>query len=133
MTRLFNGLAVLVVSASAAMAQDVDVGAGLYDQHCAVCHGADAMGNGPLAPALQLQPSNLVELTARHDGAFPLLRVINRIDGTDPLVSHGSPMPIYGPFFEGVQGVALKADSGQPVMVSQPVADLVEYLRSIQP
>jgi mono/diheme cytochrome c family protein len=132
MTHIFKGLMVLALGVGPALAQDASVGAELFEKHCAVCHGAAAEGDGPLAPALMLQPADLSTLSAGNDGVFPLLRVVERIDGTDPLVSHGSPMPVYGPFFEGVQGVALKAPSGQPVMVSQPIADLVAYLREIQ-
>lgn len=133
MTRIFKGLMVLSLSAAPALAQDAGAGAALFEKHCAVCHGADAAGEGPLAPALLLQPADLTALSARNDGVFPLLQVVARIDGTDPLVSHGSPMPVYGPFFEGVQAVALKAPSGQPVMVSQQIGDLVAYLERIQP
>ena len=85
-----------------------------------------------MAPVLLVQPSDLTTLTERHGGTFPMIRVVMRIDGRDPLVSHGSDMPIFGEFFEGVQDVALKAETGQPILVSQPVADLVAFLREIQ-
>ena len=111
-------------------AQDSDIGAALYDAHCAVCHGLAGSGNGPLAPALLLQPPALNNLTTRH-GIFPTARIVMRIDGRDPLVSHGSPMPIYGTFFEG-SDTALKSESGQPIMTSRPIVDLVAYLKKIQ-
>ncbi|MCX7564843.1 c-type cytochrome [Sulfitobacter sp. F26169L] len=111
-------------------AQDVENGTALYDQHCAVCHGADARGKGPLAPALIVQPPSLTELTKRND-VFPTVRVVQRIDGSDPLVAHGSPMPIYGPFFEEKDAV-IKSESGQPIMTSIPIADLVAYLKHVQ-
>ncbi len=129
---IFKSLAVATLIAGPGLAQDTDVGAVLFAKHCATCHGEAGTGNGPMAPALLLQPPNLTDLSARNDGAFPMLRVVSRIDGTDPLVSHGSPMPVYGPFFEGVQSIALKTDAGQPVMMSQPVADLVTYLQTLQ-
>lgn len=116
-----------------ALAQDEAIGADLYRQFCATCHGADAKGGGPMAPILTLQPPDLTGLSARHDDRFPMQRVIDRIDGQEPLVAHGSPMPVYGPFFEGVQDVALKTEAGQPVLVSQPIADLVAFLQAIQP
>ena len=90
------------------------------------------MGNGPLAPVLTLQPKNLTALAAENGGSFPMSRVIARIDGRDPLVAHGSPMPVFGPYFDGDRGVALKVETGQPIMVSQPVADLVAYLMTLQ-
>lgn len=122
-------LALLAIQ-NTAMAQDAAIGAALYETHCAVCHGLEARGNGPLAPALTLQPPSLRDLLQRHDH-FPLERVISRIDGRDPLVSHGSPMPVYGPFFEG-DDTALKTDNGQPILTSRPIADLVAYLKKIQ-
>ncbi len=112
-------------------AQDADSGRDLYYQHCAMCHGRDATGNGPMAPALILQPPDLTQLKNSNDGVFPIARVIRKIDGRDPLVSHGSPMPIYGQFFEG-RDVAVKTKSGQPIMTSQPLVDLVEWLKSVQ-
>lgn len=114
-----------------AAAQDIETGAELYQRHCATCHGAEAMGDGPMRPALLLQPPNLRELSANNDGTFPVARVVARIDGRDPLVSHGSPMPVYGWYFEG-EDTALKAETGQPMLTSKPIVDLMAYLQSIQ-
>ena len=122
----------VVVTAGPGRSGDPAERAALYTQFCATCHGADATGNGPTAPILTLQPPDLTGLSARHDGVFPMQRVIDRIDGQDPLVAHGSPMPVYGPFFEGIEDAPLKAPSGQPVLVSQPIADLVTFLQAIQ-
>ena len=114
-----------------AMAQDLEAGQKIYVTYCATCHGLELTGRGPMAGALMLQPTDLTELKSRNDGVFPIQRVVMRIDGSDPLVSHGSPMPVYGPFFEG-DDVAIKAESGQPIMTSSPVVDLVAYLQSVQ-
>lgn len=124
--------ATLIAAAGPMVAQDATVGAGLYATHCAACHGAEARGNGPKAPELNPQPADLTALMAGNGGTFPLLRVASRIDGRAPLVAHGSPMPVFGPFFEGVLSVAMKTDSGQPVMLSQPVADLIAWLQAVQ-
>lgn len=121
----------LALIGTQAVAQDIDEGAALYARHCATCHGLEAKGNGPMAPVLVLQPPDLTKLTERNEGAFPVRRVVMRIDGRDPLVSHGSPMPVYGDFFDGDE-VLLKAETGQPVLTSVPVVDLLEYLRSLQ-
>jgi Cytochrome c len=110
---------------------DAARGEALYRAHCAVCHGIEATGQGPMVTVLVVQPADLTTLVARHGGVFPLERVTARIDGRDPLVSHGSDMPIYGPFFEG-RDVALKTEAGQPLLTSQPIADLVAWLRTIQ-
>lgn len=132
MRRSLCCLALLLAVPSVLAAQDAETGDDLFQTHCASCHGADADGRGPLSGALLLQPPDLTMLAAGNGGEFPLERVLNRIDGTDPLVSHGSPMPVFGPYFDGVANTAMKLPSGQPVMVSEPVADLVEYLLTLQ-
>lgn len=123
--------AILLCLATPALPQDANEGSALFARHCAVCHGAEAKGNGPMAPILLIQPTDLTELTAREDGVFPTERTVRRIDGRDPLVSHGSPMPIYGPYFEG-RDVVIKVESGHKMFTSQPVIDMIEWLRSIQ-
>lgn len=120
----------LILPSYTALAQDADAGAELYQHYCATCHGIDATGHGPMAGVLIIQPTNLTELVDQS-GAFPTIRVVERIDGRDPLVSHGSPMPVYGPFFEG-NDTAIKAPTGQPVLTSKPIADLVAYLKTLQ-
>ena len=112
-------------------AQDADQGAALFQWYCASCHGTAADGAGPMAPVLLVQPSDLTRLSASSQGEFPLLRVVRRIDGSDPLVSHGSAMPVYGPLFQGKE-VARKTAAGQPVLMGRSVADLVLYLQEIQ-
>ncbi len=120
----------LATMASQAVAQDVDTGAELYQHYCATCHGIDATGHGPMAGVLVIQPTDLTQL-AGEDGVFPTARVVARIDGRDPLVSHGSPMPVYGPYFEG-QDTSMKTPDGQPILTSQPIVDLVAYLETLQ-
>ena len=112
------------------LAQDADVGAELFRHYCATCHGLDATGNGPMAGVLVIQPTDLTAL-ADENGVFPTARVVARIDGRDPLVSHGSPMPVYGPYFEG-EDTAMKTPAGQPILTSKPIVDLVAYLETIQ-
>lgn len=118
--------------ASSALAQDADVGRSIYHTHCATCHGLEGRGDGPMSGVLLIKPVNLTELAPANGGTFPLERVVKRIDGRDPLVSHGSPMPVYGDYFEGVFDVPIKAPDGQPILTSRPVVDLVAYLREIQ-
>ncbi|UYV39584.1 cytochrome c [Rhodobacteraceae bacterium D3-12] len=124
-------MAGLAFGAGPVSAQDAGVGADLYARHCATCHGVDGKGQGPMASVLLVQPVDLTGLTAANNGTFPALNVVRRIDGRDPLVSHGSPMPVYGDFFEG-NDTAMKTASGQPLMTSRAIADLVAFLQGIQ-
>lgn len=131
MVAVLVGLGGMACAEGETQVGDAVSGESLYQAHCAVCHGTKADGRGPMAPVLLVQPADLTTLAARHGGAFPLERVAARIDGRDPLVSHGSDMPIYGQFFEG-RDVTLRTDAGQPMLTSQPIADLVAWLRTIQ-
>jgi len=123
--------AALALAGVPALAQDIGAGAELYRVHCATCHGIEATGQGPMAGVLVIKPVDLTELQSGNGGTFPTERVVKRIDGRDALVSHGSPMPVYGHFFEG-NDVAIKAPSGQPIMTSKPIVDLLAYLKSLQ-
>ncbi|MBN8187149.1 c-type cytochrome [Salipiger thiooxidans] len=123
---------VAALAATGAEAQDADIGRSLFHTHCATCHGLEGRGDGPMAGVLIVKPVNLTELTAANAGIFPLERVVKRIDGRDPLVSHGSPMPVYGDYFEGSFDRPIKTPAGQPILTSEPVVDLVAYLLEIQ-
>lgn len=131
MTKMLPLLAAFIFTSGPLYAQDIEVGRQIYDDQCAICHGGDADGRGPTSPTLSLQPTNLTQLSATNGGVFPTIRVVYRIDGRDPLVAHGSPMPVFGEFFDG-QSTALKTPAGQPILTSQPIVDLVSWLESIQ-
>ncbi|MEP5089655.1 MAG: cytochrome c [Paracoccaceae bacterium] len=124
-------VAITSILASGASAQDVASGAEIYLDYCATCHGEDASGQGPMAGVLLIKPVNLAALSQDNGGVFPTARVVARIDGRDPLVSHGRPMPVYGDYFEG-NDTALKTPAGQPILTSKPIVDLVAYLQSLQ-
>lgn len=130
-------LAALAVPAMLpALAQDIvvgdpAVGRDLYVDYCAACHGPDARGLGPMADILSVPPADLTTLSARNGGTFPVSRVAAQIDGRDPLLAHGGDMPIFGDFFQGLD-TAIKAETGQPMMTSRPIVDLIEWLMSLQ-
>lgn len=125
------GLIGMLCLAGPVVAQDDVKGEAIYRFYCATCHGVTAEGNGPMSPALVVQPTDLTGLAAGNGDVFPISRVVMRIDGRDPLVSHGSAMPVYGDFFAG-RDVATKAETGQPIMTSQPIVDLIAFLQGLQ-
>lgn len=106
-------------------------GAALFDRYCATCHGASGQGNGPTAAVISIAPADLTTLAAGNGGAFPLARVIRRIDGRDVVIAHGSPMPTYGAFFEGSRRVPVPTTEGE-MAVALPVLDIVIYLQGVQ-
>ena len=131
MPRITTFLFASLISVTPALAQDTKAGQQVFMDLCATCHGVDARGFGPMAAVLTLQPSDLTALAKDNGGTFPTGRVVGRIDGRDPLVSHGSPMPVFGRYFEG-EDASLKTQGGQPILTSQPIVDLVGWLESIQ-
>jgi mono/diheme cytochrome c family protein len=80
-------------------------GPALYKAYCAVCHGSDARGNGPMAAALKVPPPDLTRIAERNGGMFPMARVERIISGEEPLPSgHGTKeMPVWGPIFSQVE------------------------------
>jgi mono/diheme cytochrome c family protein len=87
------------VMASAALAQDADIGASLYGDYCAACHGASGKGDGDMANVMTIAAPDLTGLAAANDGQFPMLKVIHVIDGRTGVRAHGGPMPVFGRSF----------------------------------
>ena len=101
-------------------------GAELYKAYCAVCHGSDAKGNGPMSKSLRSTPSDLTRIAARNGGSFPLVRVRSVISGEEALgAGHGTrEMPVWGPIFSQV---------GQDQDLGRVRIDnLARYLESLQ-
>ena len=114
-----------------AAAQDVEAGAAIYREVCAVCHGTDLRGTGPMAEILVVPPPDLRQIEARYGGYFPRVGVAWLIDGRDPLVGHGGEMPMFGRLFSDMSEVMI-SPGGQTVLTSPEVVDLVDYLESVQ-
>ena len=97
----------------------------LFRAHCAPCHGLDAKGDGPMAPALKSKPADLTVLAKGNRGQFPSERVRKTILGDPVPSSHGSrEMPIWGPIFHQIEW---DQDFGE-----LRVQNLVKYLQTIQ-
>jgi len=79
-------------------------GPALYKAYCAVCHGTDARGGGPMALSLKTPPSDLTRIAARNGGVWSQARVERIISGEEALPgAHGTrAMPVWGPIFSQV-------------------------------
>ena len=99
---------------------------------CAVCHGEDARGDGPLARVLTVKPANLTELSKRNGGQFPQEKVIEAIDGRRQIIAHGiRSMPVWGTRFEAEVGKQY-GPYGSETVVKTRILELVHYLQTIQ-
>ena len=104
----------------------VPSGEAMFKQYCVTCHGADAMGNGPLAASLKTPPADLTTLAKRHGGKFPYDYVTNVLRfGPGPSAHGSSDMPAWGPIFRYFN------KDGEKV-VQKRIKNLCDYLATLQ-
>lgn len=105
-------------------------GPAMFKAYCASCHGVDAKGHGPAAPALRTPPPDLTMLSKNGHGKFPVFRVTSAIRGEGSVMSHGSKeMPVWGVVL-GSLGDSL-GNSTKPE-VELRIRNLILYIESIQ-
>ncbi|MCK0149176.1 cytochrome c [Marivita sp. S6314] len=132
-TRLMMACAAALAGAACTpdeMPQPTD-GRALFIENCAVCHGADGKGNGPMARATQPAPADLTLIAVRNGGVFPEVEVLSTIDGYARSDMSGPDMPEFGAL---LQGDLVPLDTGDGVMTPTPrkLVALLEYIESIQ-
>ena len=95
-----------------------------FERHCALCHGLDGKGQGLLADAMKLVPTDLTRLAARSNGEFPDSRVSDVIRNGGGVLGHGSSAMLpWGNYF---------GEKGKPEVAKKRIADLVAYIKSLQ-
>jgi mono/diheme cytochrome c family protein len=105
----------------------VERGAITYRTHCAVCHGTDAEGNGPLADQLRFAPPDLTRLAKRNKGRYDSQMVQRIIDGRWPIKGHGGfEMPVWGDAFQEPR------DGYSRDGVRARIVELAAYLETLQ-
>ena len=117
--------------ATSAIAGDVEDGAAHFADYCATCHGVAAMGDGPMAAMLTKKPANLTRLSQDNNGAFPMARVVRRIDGTTDVQAHGGAMPLFGLLLQG-PSEAILAPDGSEIMAPEAIAQIATWLETVQ-
>ena len=116
--------------AGAGAAQE-DIGAKLYADYCAACHGATGKGDGDMSNVVTIPSPNLTQLAQRNDGVFPMLEVLHVIDGRSGTRAHGGAMPLWGSVFSDDIGDS-DGPYGSVLEVRGRILSLARYLESIQ-
>ena len=90
-----------LMAAPVAHAQPSDIGKAEFNNSCAVCHGPDGKGNGPLAGMLTQKVADLTTLKKNNKGVFPFNQVYETIDGSKTVKGHGTrEMPAWGQIYD---------------------------------
>lgn len=101
-----------------------DDGRELYVNHCAICHGLDGHGQGPLAEAMKITPADLTKIAAQHGGEFPDAKIADVIRNGGAVLGHGSrAMMPWGLYF---------SERHKPEVGKARIKALVAYIKSIQ-
>lgn len=127
-------MAIVLAIPSASVSEEI--GEASFMVNCAVCHGANGSGNGPILDFLKSAPADLTGLSERNGGQFPFKRVYEVIADADQNRGHGtSEMPIWGNRFNAdiiaLVGEFGSSGSGIPSAQSR-ILELVFYLATIQ-
>lgn len=113
-------------------AKDEPIGKAEFIRNCAVCHGREGRGDGPLADQLSKRPPSLTTIAKRNNGVFPAEQIYHLIDGRRMISAHGtSDMPVWGDRF-----LARSSEEfwpwGSEQMVRGRILEIVFYLQNIQ-
>jgi mono/diheme cytochrome c family protein len=107
-----------------------------FKNHCAVCHGTDGSGNGPILDFLKQVPPDLTKISQKNRGRFPAQKVYDTIVYINKVRGHGnSEMPIWGERYNREQ-IRKEGEFGSSVDGVAPtqarVLELVFFLATIQ-
>jgi mono/diheme cytochrome c family protein len=108
-----------------------DAGAQEYVQACASCHGLTGHGDGPLAEFMTVEVPDVTQIALNNDGEFPMLQVIQIIDGRTGVRGNGYPMPVWGDRFEAQMPDDIGTYSTE-LMVRGRILALATHLEAIQ-
>ncbi|MBB6408913.1 c-type cytochrome [Mesorhizobium sangaii] len=115
-----------------AAAQELGNGKAEYMNSCAVCHGPEGRGDGPLGDELVKRPADLTRLSRDNGGSFPYWRVFAMIDGRTIVPEHGDRhMPVWGRQF--LPGDARKyGPKAGEIVTTERIHELAGYVQTLQ-
>jgi Cytochrome C oxidase, cbb3-type, subunit III len=117
-------------------AQDVDIGRSLYQSSCAICHGIDGKGKGPLSEQLKVAPTDLTVLAKKNNGVFPVSAIYEVIDGRKEIAAHGTrDMPVWGAYNQKLLyplDKFIDPSYDPEAMVRARILTIIDYLNRIQ-
>ena len=120
---------------SARAQDDADIGKSAYQSMCAMCHGADGKGKGPLSQQFNVAV-DLTALAKNNSGVLPVSALYNVIDGRKAIAAHGTrQMPVWGaynskPLYPSDKLVDFTNDP--EVTVRTRILAIIDYLNRIQ-
>ena len=110
---------------------NVTRGAASYEQHCAICHGADLRGGGGVGvPGLSGIPADLTLLRVKAGGTFPKAEVLAILDNYAEGQQRGRMMRPFAHLYSDQLGRVTTQDGR--TRVPRPQADLLAFLISVQ-
>ncbi len=117
---------------NAASAQEMGYGEAEFRDSCAVCHGVEGKGDGPLSDELQTPPTDLTRLAEKNGGEFPYYLVFAVIDGRSIVRVHGErDMPVWGRQFID-DDVKVYGPNGGEIVTTERIHELAGYVQSLQ-
>lgn len=110
----------------------IELGRQEFIHTCAICHGADAKGNGPFSSSLNKKPGDLTQAKMKNNGVFPFKRLYEIIDGRKNETMHGSrTMPIWGDRYTAESWLEVSTQYSE-TLARGKIFELLLYLESIQ-
>ncbi len=135
-TAKWLAIAALMAGFCAPASAEGDIGEAAYQSMCAMCHGADGKGRGPLSDQFNVGTVDLTLLARKNNGVLPVSALYDVIDGRKAVKAHGTrEMPVWGafnakPLYPSDKFIQFTHDP--EVVVRTRILAIIDYLNRIQ-
>ncbi|MEQ1718885.1 MAG: cytochrome c [Hyphomicrobium sp.] len=117
------GIATAEDKKAEAAAPNAVEGGRTFTRYCALCHGLDGAGLGPLAESLQKAPPDLTRISERNGGTFP-------DDKVQQIIEHGG-VKSHGMMAMLAWGKVFNEDIGKDQQ-ARVIGELAAYIKTLQ-